>query len=256
MIFALELKRNNYNIRKRSCFFTLMHKTNRFLSQSDSKWWSMTHFTMYSYYMLPSQTYVNIEQTSQCSMKHQIDSSDVYMWYVCLYLRQMNTDGWSQKTEHLSSSLTNSDWKSISIRLTHNSECLWIAFILLSNFYALCFKLGPLQINHTWDHFSLKPFSGCNSCDYALTPVPVNYIQQVSERSGEIESYLSARQVERREKTTDVTDVHLKQGRLSVLQNTNNIKSLICVLQKHYKWHALVNEENILQNAIARACLT
>lgn len=219
----------------------------------------MEHDTFYNVFVLYASIPNICQYRANISMLNETSNRLIWCVYVVrVSISETDEHRWmvSENTEHLSSSLTNSDWKSISIRLTHNSECLWIAFILLSNFYALGFKLGPLQINHTWDHFSLKPFSGCNSCDYALTPVPVNYIKQVSERSGEIESYLSARQVERREKTTDVTDVHLKQGRLSVLQNTNNIKSLICVLQQHYKWHALVNEENILQNAIARACLT
>lgn len=47
--------------------------------------------------------------------------------------------------------------------------------------------------------------------------------------TGEIESYLISGQVERRQKTTNVTNVHLKHRRLSVLHNRNTIKTLISV---------------------------
>lgn len=48
--------------------------------------------------------------------------------------------------------------------------------------------------------------------------------------TGEIESYLISGQVERRQKTADVTNVHLKHRRFSILQNRNSIKTLISVV--------------------------
>lgn len=96
--------------------------------------------------MLPSLKQICLYWASQCSMKHQKDSSDVYMQHVCLHLTRIYKHRWmvSENTEHLSSSLTNSDWKSMSIRLTHDSECR-LYFISDCNMMPSGFKTWPIS---------------------------------------------------------------------------------------------------------------
>lgn len=127
-----------------------MHKTDRFLSQSDSKWWSMSQRILTICFHLKHMSTLG---------KHLNETSNRLIWCVYvvrLYLRQISKHRWmvSENTAHLSSSLTNSDWKSMSIRLTHNSECLWIAFISFLNL-CLRFQTWPETEPQKGDHFSL-----------------------------------------------------------------------------------------------------
>jgi len=115
----------------------------------------MTDFAMYSYYMVSSQTYVKIEQTSQCSSQWNIKST--HLMCICGTCdRSMNTDGWSQKTQSICLPL----W----LILTENQFPLdWLTTLSVFRsplfyfrIYALGFKLGLLQINHTGGDFSSK----------------------------------------------------------------------------------------------------
>ncbi len=64
----------------------------------------------------------------------------------CLHLTRIYKHRWmvSENTEHLSSSLTNSDWKSMSIRLTHDSECR-LYFISDCNMMPRVLKTWPIS---------------------------------------------------------------------------------------------------------------
>lgn len=97
-------------------------------------------FLLYS----PISTNMSISSISMLNETSKQLIRCVYVVRVCLHLTRIYKHRWmvSENAEHLSSSLTNSDCKSMSIRLTHDSECR-LYFIFNSNMMPSASKTWP-----------------------------------------------------------------------------------------------------------------